>query len=62
MKMNEEYEIKEALNQIMNLLLDIQQDIQGLNNSVTNMEYRLSELENYISMTLRKKNNTMERE
>ncbi|MCD6192686.1 MAG: hypothetical protein J7L26_04365 [Candidatus Aminicenantes bacterium] len=62
MKVNEEYEIKEALNQIMNLLLDIQQDIQGLNNSVTNMEYRLSELENYISMTLRKENNTMERE
>ena len=57
MKMNEEYEIKEALNQIMNLLLDIQQDIQGLNNSVTNMEYRLSELENYINMTLRKENN-----
>jgi len=57
MKVNEEYEIKEALNQIMNLLLDIQQDIQGLNNSVTNMEYRLSELENYISLTLREKDN-----
>jgi|Deesub1362B_J571_1020462.scaffolds.fasta_scaffold00001_848 predicted nucleic acid-binding Zn-ribbon protein len=62
MKVNEEYEIKEALNQIMNLLLNIQQDIQSLNNSVTNMEYRLSELENYISSTFRKKDNSSRRE